>query len=109
MSEYEILPQNIRYCVGIVSYHIRICQNCQNCQIALTYGRHGGGLIKGPKLYNDAATKFNRSLDNKKLIEPLFQNKFTKPFKRTIKNKLLASQFAQDPDEWHTDNFLLYI
>ena len=70
-------------------------------------------FVKGSKLYNKAATKFNRSLninnnDCRKMSEPLFQNKFTKPFKNAIKHILLTRQSSNDPEEWHAENFALY-
>ena len=70
-------------------------------------------FVKGPKLYNKAATEFNRSLNDEKYklnhpTEPQFQNKFTRPFKTMIKNNLINYQSDNDPNEWDIDNFALY-
>ena len=69
-------------------------------------------FVKGPKIYNKAATKFNRNLNitnpDAKKSEPYFQNKFTLPFKNTIKRMLLAQQFLETSDQWNINNFLLY-
>ena len=69
-------------------------------------------FTKGPKLYNKAATKFNRApvISNPvaKKSEPHFQNKFTLPFKNTIKNMLLTQQSLETPDQWSISNFPLY-
>ena len=69
-------------------------------------------FVKGPKMYNKAATNFNLTLNltnpDAKKPEPYFQNKFTRPFKNTIKRILLAQQTLETPDHWCTTNFLLY-
>ena len=70
-------------------------------------------FVKGPKLYNKSATDFNRVLNDEKLkanrpAEPQFQNKFTRPFKTTIKNTLLTYQSDNNPNEWDIPNFALY-
>ena len=68
-------------------------------------------FIKGPKLYNKAATEFNRSINlniGTKSREPLFQNKFTKPFKCTIKTQTQKRQSLHVKTEWHEENFMLY-
>ena len=66
-------------------------------------------FIKGIKTYNKTATNFNRSLtaDIDKQ-EPLLQNKFTKPFKNTVKHIALKRQTLQKQHEWHVENFPLY-
>ena len=70
-------------------------------------------FTKGPKLYNKAATEFNRSLNDEinreyRPNEPQFQNKFTKPFKKIVKNILLICQSSNEPHEWDIGNFALY-
>ena len=68
-------------------------------------------FVKGPKIFNKTATEFNRSLkinNQKKLSEPLFQNKFTDPFKRSIKHTILNSQNSNNTNEWHIENFPMY-
>ena len=50
-------------------------------------------------------TKKNRE---NKSTEPQFQNKFTKPFKRTVKGILLTCQSSNEPDVWNIENFALY-
>ena len=65
-------------------------------------------VIKGIKIYNKTATNFNRALTTENICEPLFENKFTKPFKNTVKRIALKQQILQKQFIWHAENFPLY-